>query len=331
MLRMTKCLSAAIGLSMSLATPSAPVLANELRVEHAKGETVLMKAPAKVAVFDLAALDILATLGVDAVAGVPKGASGTGNFPGVTATFGDPDYRNVGTLFEPDLSALETLKPDLVIVGGRSSRKYETVSAIAPTIDLSPGEMSLATAAVTNTRKLGAVFGVQDKADQAIAKLEASLAGLHAASATAGTGLVLFAAGGGVSVHAPGDRFGTVYDFVGIKPAVAPAQPSPSGPRPKPGSAEAQAAAAKRDETLRAALAASPDWLLVLDRTAATSSEPSTIVERLGADPRIAATDAWKKGRVIYLDPKAWYLVGAGISSLTASAEDIRAAMKKAQ
>jgi iron complex transport system substrate-binding protein len=225
------------------------------------------------------------------------------------------------------VAALTALKPDLIVVGGRSARKFEEVKAIAPTIDLSPGSDGLAATAIANTRKLGLVFGTSDRAEKRIAAFEAQLARLHAKAATSGTGLLLFVAGQGATVHAPGDRFGTVYDFVGIRPAVAAAAPTASGPRPPAGSPEAEAAAAKRQAALQAALATDPTWLLVLDRAAATGNPPSPIIERLASDQRIAATRAWKAGRVIYLDPKTWYLVGPGIDALTTSAADILAAL----
>lgn len=47
------------------------------------------------------------------------------------------------------------------------------------------------------------------------------------------------------------------------------------------------------------------------------------------ADVPFTTTKAWQHGHVVYLDAKTWYLVGAGIDALTASAEDIRAEMTK--
>lgn len=318
---------ATIALAVAISGPVTPVLAQDVVVYHAKGEAVLKAAPRKVAVFDLATLDNLNALGVDAVAGVPKGASGTGNFPPYLARFADGRYQNVGTLFEPDTAALTALKPDLIVIGGRSASKYDALKAIAPTIDLSSSRSGLAVAAITNTRKLGQVFGVTDRAEKRIADFEAQLASLHAKAATSGTGLVLFVAGKGAAVHAPGDRFGTAYDFIGIRPAVAPATPAPSGRRPEAGSPEAEAAGQQRDAALEAALASDPSWLIVLDRAAATGSPPSPIAERLAADQRIAGTAAWKAGRVIYLDPKVWYIVGAGIDGLSKSAVETLAAL----
>jgi iron complex transport system substrate-binding protein len=313
---------AAIGLGALPATSAAQTV-----VAHAKGQTELRQVPRKVAVFDLATLDNLTALGVDAVVGVPKGEQGNGSLPPHLARYADPRYRNIGTLFEPDVAALTALGPDLIVVGGRSARRYDAMRAIAPTIDLSPTGTGLSATAIANTRTLGLAFGVADRAEKRIAAFEAQLAALHARAASAGSGLMLFATGRGISAQAPGDRFGTAYEFIGLRPAVPPVIPAARGTRAAAGSPEADAAAAKREAALAAALATDPDWLIVLDRAAATGTTPSPIARRLAADPRIAASTAWKAGRVIYLDPKSWYLVGAGIDALSESAAETLAVL----
>lgn len=324
-------LKAVAAMLLGTACLTGPASARDLTVSHAKGEAVLHAMPAKVAVYDLAALDILHALGVDAVAGVPKGADGKGNFPPHIAGYGDARYANVGTLFEPDVAALAKLEPDLIVIGGRSSKNYAALAAIAPTIDMASANKDVAAVAITNTRKFGDLFGVSDRAARRIAAFEARLAALRARAGQSGTGLLLFAAGQGLAVHAPGDRFGHIYDFVGIRSAVPAATPaSSSQPRPVAGSPEAEAARERQQEALVAGLATEPTWLFVLDRNAATGSAPSTIRQKLAADPRIAGTKAWQAGRVVYLDPKTWYLVGAGIDALSKSADDTLAVLNAA-
>lgn len=323
-------LKAGAAMLLGIASLAGTASAQEVAVTHPKGETVVAATPTKVAVFDLATLDIINALGVDAVAGVPKGASEAGNFPPHLAKYSEARYSSVGTLFEPDTAALTALKPDLIFIAGRSASKYDATKAIAPTIDMSPAGKGLAETAIENTRTLGRVFGVSDRAEQRIAAFEAQLATLHAEAAKQGTGLLLFAAGQGAVVHAPGDRFGTLYDFVGIRSAVPAAAPAPAvaTPRPAAGSPAAEAAKVEREKALTAALATDPNWIFVIDRTAVSSVPPTTIQQRLGADTRITATKAWQAGRVIYLDPRSWYIVGAGIDALSQSATDILAAFK---
>ncbi|PWL18355.1 iron compound ABC transporter substrate-binding protein [Falsochrobactrum shanghaiense] len=307
--------------------PSA-AFADSVTVTHAKGELTLDGVPQKVAVFDLASLDIIDALGVDAVAGVPKSEDGSFNAPAYLSKYADGKYVGVGTLFEPDIEALKALKPDLIIIAGRSSRQYDAVKDIAPTVDLSPAGEGLVADGIKTTRTLGEIFHVEEKASAEIAQLNASVDALHSAAPQNAKALVLFAVGENFMPHAPGARFGTLYDYIGLasvmEPYVAPARTDASArKRPEPGSPEAEAARKKQIEARDSALAQSPDWIVTLDRGAISSPEPSDIAQRLEKVETVTATPAWKAGQVIHLDPRAWYLVGSGIQNLTNTAKDI--------
>lgn len=302
--------------------------AESVTIAHARGEITLDEVPRKVAVFDLASLDTMQALGVDAVAGVPKGEGGSVNVPAYLQAFGDAKYAGIGTLFEPDMEVLEELAPDLIIVAGRSSSKYDEVSRIAPTIDMTPQGDGLLASGIATAETLGRIFRVEDRAAERIAELEAAVAGMHEAAADGDTALVLFAVANNMMAHAPGARFGTIYDFVGLRSVMAPAGPAASGPRPEPGSPEAEAARRRQQEERDAALAANPDWIFTLDRGAISGDGPSDIADRLAADEKVAATTAWKEGQVVHLDPRGWYLVGTGIQNLTDSARTITAAFR---
>jgi iron complex transport system substrate-binding protein len=326
---LTKTLVAGL-LGATLATGSAS--AKDVVVPHAKGEIVLRAAPTKAAVFDLASLDILHALGVEAVAGVPQGAEGKSKFPAHLAQYADTKYRNVGTLFDPDIPALTALRPDLIVIGGRSSKAYDALTGIAPTIDMSSSSTNLAALTIANTRTLGRIFNVELRADRRTAEFAALVERLHAQAGKGGTGLLLFGAGDSVTVQAPGDRFGHAYDFIGIRSAVPAVKRSASASardaRPAAGSPEAIALRETRQEALATALATNPTWIFVIDRTAATGGEPSRITEKLAANAAVSVTSAWKAGRVIYLDPKTWYIVGAGIDALSRSAEETLMALQ---
>lgn len=101
-----------------------------IQVEHARGVTELPLAPQRVVVYDLASLDTMQALKLP-VAGVPKA-----HFPAYLAGYADARYQVAGSLFEPDYEALSRIRPDLIVVAGRSASKYETLSRIAPTLDL---------------------------------------------------------------------------------------------------------------------------------------------------------------------------------------------------
>ncbi|MDQ2067865.1 ABC transporter substrate-binding protein [Xinfangfangia sp. CPCC 101601] len=295
-------------------------------VKHAKGELSIESPPKKVAVFDLAALDIIDALGVDAVAGLPRGEDGAANVPGYLSAYNDPKFIGVGTLFEPDLAALKALAPDLIIISGRSASKYDAVKDIAPTLDLSPAGGGLVADTIANTLTLGQVFGAEDAAAAKIAELTTAVATMQAAVKDDDTALVLFAVAKTSMAHAPGQRFGTLYDYLGMGSVMDPIDPNATAaPRPEPGSPEAEAARQRQLEARDAALAAEPDWIITLDRAAISSPQPSDVQDRLSKDPAIAVTKAWQAGKVIHLDPRGWYLVGTGIQNLTLTAQAITA------
>lgn len=300
--------------------------AEALVVKHAKGELSIESPPKKVAVFDLAALDIIDALGVDAVAGLPRGEDGSVNVPGYLSAYNDPKIVGVGTLFEPDLAALKALEPDLIIIAGRSASKFDEVKDIAPTIDLSPAGAGLVADTITNTLTLGEIFGAEDAAAGTITELTAAVDAMQAAAKEDDKALVLFAVAKTSMAHAPGQRFGTLYDYLGMDSVMDPIDPSAeAAPRPEAGSPEAEAARQRQMEARNAALAAEPDWIITLDRAAISSPEPSDVQARLSKDPAIAATKAWQTGKVIHLDPRGWYLVGTGIQNLTLTAQAITA------
>lgn len=309
--------------------------AGELTIAHAQGRTMLPAAPRRIATFDLATLDILQSLGIEPV-GVPAAA-----FPPYLAGYGGQQYAKIGTLFEPDHAALRAVRPDLIVVASRSAGKYAELSEIAPTIDLSTSTNGFIGSVAYNAQLLGRLCGRQAQAAARVERLLADVRSLQARGARAGRGLLLFAVGNGLTPQPPQTRFGVLYEFAGIAPAVTAADLPPPQPRPPQsaapaaGSADAAAAdqarrqqAARQAERLDALLARDVDWLFVLDRPSATGGE-AVAPGLLAANAAITRTTAWKKGQVIALDAAGWYLVGGGLTQLAQSTAQIAAAFDR--
>ena len=73
--RLPHSLAALVAGALALGTLTTGVHAQDLKIQHAKGETTVPAKPTKVIAFDLASLDTLNVLGVE-VSGVP-----TARFP----------------------------------------------------------------------------------------------------------------------------------------------------------------------------------------------------------------------------------------------------------
>lgn len=276
-------------------------------VQWQEQSITLKQTPKKIAVYELSALDTLNALGVHASI-VPDAT-----FPSTIAAYNGKQATKAGSLFEPDVAVLKAQKPDLIVVGGRSKAKQDTVKDIAPTLDLSPDTNHYMADLQARSELLAQVFGKQTEASQKLHSLHTKQAQLKAQT-QGKTALMLFTNKGNFMPHAEGERFGFVYDFAGLTsvlPVVPPKDPNAATPaRPEAGSPEAVAAKAKADARLQAAVAAQPDYIIVLDRGAVNTNEYTAQAEMANNSILNKA-----RGKVIVVDANAWYLTGAGLAN----------------
>ncbi len=144
------------GLVAAAILSCSPVLAQTVTVDSARGAVEVAVRPETVAVFDIAALDTIHALGI-----TPAGVPDKLYVPYLADLAGAA--KPVGTLFEPDLEALAALGPDLIVLGGRSSTRFDAVSALAPTLDMTIWE-DLVAEARARIGAYGAIFdGAEDR------------------------------------------------------------------------------------------------------------------------------------------------------------------------
>lgn len=280
--------------------------AQDLKIQHTKGEATVPAKPKKVLAFDMASLDTLDALGVE-VAGVP-----TARFPEYLAKYGSDKYQKVGTLFEPDYEAVNAAEPDLIIVGGRSSAKYADLAKIAPTIDLTTDPKDFIGSVKRNVQILGRIFDKEAEAKAQLAKLETSMADLRQDAAKAGKGLLVLTTGGKMSAYGPGSRFGVLHGEFGVVPAVEGLATTNHG----------------QAVTAEFILKTNPDWLFVIDRDVVVNQKGGAARKVLDNE-LVAQTTAWKQDQVVYLDPVNWYLMGGGLTALQSSVDQIAEAIAK--
>ena len=321
-------LGAGSGIALSAAQAStARGTSSTLTVAHARGQAQVPAAPQRVVVYDLASLDSLLALQLlqgpapsaspsPQVLGVPKM-----NYPAYMARYADTARHPVaGTLFEPDYDALSRLQPELIVVGGRSAAKYDHLSRIAPTLDLSPGADLLA-GLQRNVATLASLWGRQAQGEHILQQLQAELQATRAVAAQAAPGLLVLAVNTNLSAQTPGARFGLLHDVIGVRPALA---ADPTQPRGVP---------LKMEDIARL----NPEWLFVIDRNAATGTrtdrqgQPVVPSRQLFDNALVHDTTAGRKQQVVFVDPQLWYLLGsAGPLALQENARQIREQMQRA-
>ncbi|HLT57332.1 MAG TPA: siderophore ABC transporter substrate-binding protein [Limnochordales bacterium] len=279
--------------------------AQPMVVRHALGETVLTKQPQRVVVFDFGALDTLDKLGVPVV-GLPKQA-----VPAYLAKYMGDAYANVGSLVEPAFERVYAARPDLIIISTRQQDMYEEFQAIAPTLFLGVDYADYMGSFERNVRLLAAIFGKEEEAEAELAAIRESVDALRAAAAAqGGKALVVLVNEGRISAYGPGSRYGMIHDDFGF------------------GAADEGIVASTHGQTVsfEYVLAKNPDYLFVIDRTAAIGGESSAkaVIE----NDLIKMTKAYQNGRIVYLDPGAWYLSGGGLVSVAQMVAEVWTALE---
>lgn len=279
----------------------------KVTVQTARGEAVVPKNPQNVAVYDLGALDTLTALGVPVGATVDKSM-----LPYLQGAFGKA--KHVGTLFEPNYEALGAFKPQLIIIGSRTSKAAQQLNELAPTIDMTADTKNLRTSAEERMDAYAQIFGKQAEADKLKADINKAFDEAREAAKGKGKGLVLIVSGGKLSAQSPNSRLGGwLHQDIGLEPVDATMKEGSHG----------------MPVSFEYIKEKNPDWLFVLDRSAAIGEEGKAAKDVLD-NPLVAESTAWKKGQVVYLDSSA-YLAAGGAQQLQTVAKQAAEAFKKAK
>ncbi|MFG3714422.1 ABC transporter substrate-binding protein [Micromonospora sp. NPDC047730] len=139
MRRLAAALTVALALGVGLTAcgesdPVAGTTTGETReITHAMGTTKVPADPKRVVVLDTDKIDTALSLGV-----TPVGAATAGEAKSWPTYFGEEKLagiKEVGVLTEPDLEAINALKPDLILGSKfRQEKFYDELKAIAPTV-----------------------------------------------------------------------------------------------------------------------------------------------------------------------------------------------------
>lgn len=270
-----------------------------VEIAHAQGTTTVTKDPQRIVALDFGALDTLNALGLaDRVVGIPKG----GVLPAALDAFKDDKYANVGTLAEPNIEAINKLRPDLVITGFRSAAKYSELSKHFPTIDVTynPEKVSFAEGVKQASTIIGQAVGKQSEVTDKLDELTQAITAAKA-EMPPGKGMILMTSAGKVTLHGKGSRFDAIHQDLGVTPAIA----------------EVKEASHGDPISFEAIQKANPDVLFVIDRDAAVGQQGQAAQEVLDNE-LVATTTAWKNKSVVYLDGQRWYLIIHGLDNAVA-------------
>lgn len=292
--------------SSSPDAPTPPANVVGMTIDQPDGtQVVVPRNPRSVVSFDFGTVDTLVALGLgDRVKGT---ASGVPTYLKSSL----PARVDTGGMKEPDERAIRKLDPDVIMVTARQGEQGQALSKIAPTLDMSLDGQGYLQGLERNVLALGTLFDKLPEARQQLRVTAAKIGQAHMRVANSGKRTL-------VLTHNEGSFSPTeqpvIYSVLQAPRALAaPAPAEPGAPRQRP-----------QPMDVHQVLAADPEVIFIIDRSAAIGAEPLT-TEALRASP-LSATSAGRNGRIVYLEPALWYLSGGGLLSLSLQLDEAAAA-----
>lgn len=265
-----------------------------ITITHALGTVEVPKNPQRIAVLDYASLEALEYLDLKVVA-MPKA-----NLPKHLAAYkNDASIIDIGTVKEIDFEKLNEVDPDVIFMSGRTQDAYAELSKIAPTLYTEIDYTNYMTSLGKNLAIFGDLFDKKEETAIFLNKLNEQITSVREKiQETNKKALVVLHNNGRFSAYGKGSRFGMIHDVLGMPEAVENLE------------------AARHGQTISNEFIqeANPDYLYIIDRTVVvdgTATNKEAIENRL-----IQQTNAYKKGKIIYLDSEIWYLAGGGVNSI---------------
>ena len=264
--------------------------------------------PQRIAVLDMASLDILDRLGVgDRVVG-----SATTALDYLQAYVTNEEIANLGTIKEADLEAVMASEPDVIFIGGRLSSSYDALSEIAPVIYLATDtEIGVVESVRQNATSIASLFGMEAEVDALMADFDARIAAL-AAFAEDQNAIVGLCTSGSFNVLGSDGRCSMISVEIGFDNLGDGDVTSTHG----------------NESSFELIVELNPDYIFVLDRDAAIATEGAKLAQEIVENELVMETDAYKNGHIVYLaHPTVWYTAEGGITALDIMLQDLESAL----
>ena len=312
---MKKLFSVLLALSMLLVGAMAMAESETVMIQslNGAGEEIELTVPAnpkRIAILDMASLDILNSLGVsDRVVG-----SATTKLPYLSDIVNAEDVANLGTIKEADLEAVMACEPDVIFIGGRLSKNYDALSEIAPVVYLSTdSELGVVESVRKNAGIVASMFGLEDKVDELMSGFDARIATL-AEAAKDKTAIVGMCTSGSFNVMGNDGRCSIIGREIGFENVGV--------------DANIDTATHGNEASFEFVVKQNPQYIFVLDRDAAINVEGAQLARDIMENELVMGLDAYQEGHVVYLDnPAVWYTAEGGVTALDIMLSDIESAL----
>ena len=278
---------------------------------NADGEEIQLEVPydpERVAILDMAALDIIDNLGRgDRVVG-----SASTSLDYLQDYVDNDAIANLGTIKEADLEAVMACEPDIIFIGGRLSASYDALSEIAPVVYLSTDtELGVVESTRKNATTIATIFGLENEITEKMSGFDTRIETLKA-TANGQNAIIGMATSGSFNVLGNDGRLSLIINEIGFH------------------NIGAQSASTHGNETsFEFIVETNPDYMFVMDRDSAIGTEGAQLAQEIVENELVMQTDTYKNGHIIYLaHPAIWYTAEGGITALDYMLQDLESALQ---
>ena len=295
-----------LGLAAAASAESAPETVTITSL-NGNGEAVELEVPydpQRIAILDMASLDILDSLGL----GGRVVGSATTTLEYLQDYVPGDAIANLGTIKEADLEAVMACEPDVIFIGGRLSASYDALSEIAPVVYLSTdAEIGVVESVRNNATTIASMFGLESQVEELMAGFDARIEAL-AAFAEGKTAIVGLCTSGSFNILGSDGRCSIISVEVGFENLGDSGVTSTHG----------------NESSFELIVELSPDYMFVLDRDAAIGTDGAQLAQEIVENELVMDTDVYKNGNIVYLaNPTVWYTAEGGITALDIMLQDL--------
>ena len=282
--------------------------------------------PQRIAILDLAALDIIDNLGMgDRVVGTADTS-----IDYLSSYAENTNLTNLGTIKEADLEAVMECEPDVIFIGGRLSASYDALSEIAPVIYLATDtEIGLVESVTRNATTIASLFGLESEIKEKTADFSERIAALQKV-AEGKTALVGMTTSGSFNLLGNDGRCSIIGVEVGFDNLTATNSDATETTEAGRGQSSESGSPHGNESSFETIVAENPDYIFVMDRDSAIGTEGAQMAQEIMENELVMDTDAYKNGNIVYLEhPAVWYTAEGGITALDMMLQDLENALLK--
>ncbi len=261
--------------------------------------------PQRIAVLDMASLDILDALGMgDRVVGTADTSLD------YLQSYLNDQVDNLGTIKEADLEAVMAAEPDVIFIGGRLATSYDALSEIAPVVYLATDtKIGVVESVEKNAATIASLFGLEDKVDELMGNFDARIAALQEVS-NGKTAIVGLVTSGSYNVLGNDGRCSMIGREIGFENIGV--------------DANLDTSTHGNEASFEFIVDKAPDYIFVMDRDAAIATEGAKLAQEVMENELVMGTSAYQNGNVVYLaHPAVWYTAEGGITALDLMLQDL--------